>query len=157
SSGPDKIRNTNDDFEAFSWNCPYFKQREELIADALAHYHSQTGAYVRDTDALRNALALVGQDAGDEMQEWRDPWGHPMRYSFAVSGPNYTLTVTTAGADGVFSTDVKKSFADGVVARFNTNYAQQIRRRLLDAAEEFYRSSGRYPDSEADIEAAIRQ
>src|SRR5262245_22542453 len=91
------------------------------------------------------------------MQEWRDPWGHPMRYSFAVSGPNYTLTVTTAGADGVFSTDVKKSFADGVVARFNTNYAQQIRRRLLDAAEEFYRSSGRYPDSEADIEAAIRQ
>ncbi|MBK8813793.1 MAG: hypothetical protein IPN69_24100 [Acidobacteria bacterium] len=57
SGGPNKKFGDLDDFSAAGISFDYFKKSGIAIVEAIKAYETRTGAFVRDTETLRAALA----------------------------------------------------------------------------------------------------
>ena len=98
SDGPDKISNTGDDFTALRLVRPFSTLQEKRLTEIASAYHSRTGDYLRDLDSFRAECARQNSP----LSSFLDPWGTPCRFEFAVQGPNYTFSATSAGPDRLF-------------------------------------------------------
>ncbi len=98
SDGPDKSPGTGDDFTALRLASPFYTLEEKRLTEIASAYHTRTGEYLRDLDSFR--AECERQHA--PLSSFRDPWGTPYRFEFAVQGPYYVISATSAGPDRVF-------------------------------------------------------
>jgi hypothetical protein len=151
SAGPDKIPGTGDDFEAFRWDWPYFQKRSEILGKAVLKYQSANGEFVRDLPSLRKALLQSGED----IDQWLDPWGRAYQYGFAVRGTDRSISVISAGADGIFTSKEKPSRDDAPVLTAVFDYVGRPRRLVQEALNQFYSNQGSYPQTESQLRQAL--
>jgi hypothetical protein len=151
SAGPDKTPGTGDDFEAFRWEWPYFQKRSEILGQAVLKYQSATGEFVRDLQSLRKALLRSGED----LDQWLDPWGRAYQYGFDVRGTNRSISVISAGADGIFTSKEKPSLDDAPVLTTYFDYVGRPRRLVQEALNQFYSDQGSYPQTESQLQHAM--
>jgi hypothetical protein len=151
SVGPDKTPGTGDDFDAFHWTWPYFQKRGEILGKAVLKYQSATGAFVGDLPSLRNALLQSGED----LDQWLDPWGHAYQYGFTVRGTDRSISVISAGPDGLFTSKEKPSRDDAPVLTAYFDYVGRTRRLVQEAVNKFYGDQGSYPQTVAQLQQAL--
>jgi hypothetical protein len=98
SDGPDKLSNTGDDFTALRLVRPFSTLQEKRLTEIASAYHSRTGDYLRDLDSFRAEC----EHQHSPLPSFLDPWGTPYHFEFAIQGPYYTLSATSAGPDRLF-------------------------------------------------------
>jgi A-macroglobulin complement component/alpha-2-macroglobulin family protein/MG2 domain-containing protein/carboxypeptidase family protein/A-macroglobulin receptor len=152
SAGPDKMFDTDDDFEVGSFNWPYFAEYDAKIQNAIEEYHARTGAYIRDAATLKSEL----QNKGLSLDSLRDPWGRAYRVDFGVERNFYLVEVRSAGPDGEFAAADAPSPDDVVVSRNLIDYFRETREKMDAALARYYQSTGNFPQSEKDLAAALR-
>jgi hypothetical protein len=154
SAGPDKKFGTDDDFEATRMAWPYFKPHADAIQKAVDAFHTQTGGYIRDLPALKAELKREGSD----LDSWKDPWGHPYRYTFGVAATEYTVAVTSAGPDGRFSSLAAPSEDDFALSTARVDYTLELQNqvgRALTLAR-YGEKSQTFPQSEEELKKALQ-
>ena len=151
SAGPDKRFGTADDFTVATEGRPYFMRQAAAIQQALDNYHVGTGAYIRDEATLASEL----EKSGIALDSLRDPWGHAYRVSFGISRVSYTVTVTSAGPDGIFSSDAEPSSDDVTVSLAGINYFADSHRKIDAALERYYHDSGLFPQNLDELRKAL--
>ena len=129
SAGPDKVFDTDDDFDAASFSWPYFAEYEAKIQNAVEEYHARTGAYLRDVATLKSELL----SKGISLDSLRDPWGGAYRVDFGVERNFYLVEVRSAGPDAQFAAADAPSSDDVVVSRNLIDYFRDTREKM-DAA-----------------------
>ncbi|MFV0389859.1 MAG: alpha-2-macroglobulin family protein [Pyrinomonadaceae bacterium] len=94
SSGPDKIRDTNDDFTISSSRFNYFAQIGKRIDEATKSFNGRTEDFIRNKNTL---LSELGES------ELIDRFGNPYYFEFSTINRNATITVKSSGPDGIRS------------------------------------------------------
>ena len=151
SAGPDKKFGSADDFVVASEGRAYFTRSAVAIQQALDNYHARTGAYIRDEATLASELGKGGISLGS----LRDPWGHSYRVSFGISRVSYTVTVTSAGPDGIFGSDLEPSSDDVTVSLAGINYFADLHRMIDVALEGYYHDTGLFPQNLDELRKAF--
>jgi hypothetical protein len=151
SAGPDKIIGSEDDFVVARMSWPYFKPNAEAMQRAVNEFHTRTGAYIRDAQTLKTELARLGID----FDSLKDPWGHPYQLSFGVNGTHFTVTVTSAGPDGRFSTKQAPSEDDFSLATVAIDYFAQTRAQIDAALAVNFKQSQSFPETPDQLNAAL--
>jgi hypothetical protein len=95
SIGPDKTRNTEDDFIVETYTSPFYMATQRLVTRAIIEHHRRTSRYVRDLPALNEALAMIGTKASNLV----DPWERPYIFSFEIQGAQYVVVGNSLGPD----------------------------------------------------------
>jgi hypothetical protein len=152
SAGPDKKIGTGDDFDVARIARPYFKPHTEALQQAINRFHAHTGGYIRDVQTLKAELAREGSD----LDSWKDPWGHEYRYTFGVVRTEYTVTVTSAGPDGRFSTHAEPSDDDFDLANIGIDYTAVMMYSLDTALTRYAEESHRFPQNEEELQKALQ-
>lgn len=153
SLGPDKAAGTSDDFVPVRFSCaPYFAPIGQEIDRASRQYEQRTGEYIHDRDTLVRELAGRGID----LEALKDPWGHPYRYIFDIDRDTFRLTVTSAGPDGVFTSEGRPGGDDVEEWQLRVPYFQKERAAIEAALEKYAGSAGRIPATEAELITAFR-
>jgi hypothetical protein len=153
SAGPDKKFGTQDDFEVARVERPYFKPHAEVIQQAVNEFHTRTGEYIRDIQALARELSRREID----LNSWKDPWGHPYRYTFGVAMTQFTVTVTSAGPDGRFSTEAQPSDDDFTLARVGIDYTSEMAGQFDTALARYFEKSGKFPQDVEELQKAFQE
>jgi len=153
SAGPDKRFGTEDDFEAAHVSRPYFKTNADAIQDAVNQFHNRTGGYIRDIQTLKSELARRKID----LDSWKDPWGHPYRYTFGVVLTQFSVTVTSAGPDGYFNMEPKPSFDDFTLAEVGIDYTSEMARQFDAALARHFEKTGKFPQNVEDLQQAFQE
>jgi hypothetical protein len=152
SAGADERPDTDDDFAVAHFSWPYFRRTGEAVTRAALEYRGRTGRFVRDREALGEALRASGL----EPDSLRDRWGRPYRFAFGVSGTHYSVAVESAGADGVFGpggdADAPDDFVVWVVL---TDYFEATRAAVGAALDASLRETGRFPAASRALDAAL--
>jgi hypothetical protein len=151
SSGADKRPDTDDDFKVANFSWPYFRKTGEALNRAASDYHARTGRFVRDREALGEALGGVGLELGG----LRDRWGRPYRFSFGVSGADYSVTVESAGADGVFGPGAAYASDDFAVWVVLADYFEATRWAVGKALASNLSATGGFPATRDALAAAL--
>ncbi|HEV3037540.1 MAG TPA: alpha-2-macroglobulin family protein [Candidatus Angelobacter sp.] len=141
SAGPDRERNTGDDFSVATTARPYFGKTCHAIERARQNYFTQTGKYVRDHETLRDLLRKEQID----LDALRDPWGNKYRYDHMVQQNYFVVMVTSAGPDGIFGTEKRPSPDDVNVCNSRMQYFQRESAALDAALAEHFRKTGVFP------------
>jgi hypothetical protein len=152
SAGPDKKMGTEDDLTATPMTWPYFKAHADSIQQAVNAFHNRTGGYIRDAQALKSELALQGLDS----DSWKDPWGHRFRYTFGVATTQFTITVTSAGPDGRFSTEAEPSDDDFAVATVGNDYTVELQDQLDRALTRYVEENHQFPQNTEELQKALQ-
>ncbi len=121
SSGPDKRRETQDDFVAGTFRRSYFAPVQMLIKQALPKQD-----YPEGDDDFRNLLRANGL----LLDTLRDPWGSPYRASVETRGTFRRITISSAGPDRNFGTP-----DDFVAATFDGSYFERERAEIARALQ----------------------
>ncbi len=93
SAGPDKQFETRDDFTAFATGFEYFTLMGKTIDTVVKNYHARTGDFIRDENALFQALGI---------SQITDRFGRPYKIVFEGDGRFLKIRLRSAGADGKF-------------------------------------------------------
>ncbi|HKS82801.1 MAG TPA: MG2 domain-containing protein [Candidatus Acidoferrales bacterium] len=151
SAGPDKQFGTEDDFTVaqMSWN--YFKPVYEALRHAIFAYHDRTGGFIRDAATLKSELAPSGFD----FDTLKDPWGHLYRVAFGVNRSEFTVSVSSAGPDGRFSTDANPSNDDFPLATIGIDYFADTRAKLDAALTDYFRKTQIFPETLDELKKAL--
>ena len=150
SDGQDKQPGTHDDEIGLQFSDRYFSKTAVAIQAAQLKYVGETGKQITDYATLRNIVLQTGTD----LDNVRDPWGHPYRYEFDVSGPVYRVTVRSAGPNGVFekpdvpSDDVLEDVADA-------RYFQRESDLLLAALGDHFSRTQTFPTNRAELQPVL--
>jgi hypothetical protein len=147
SNGADKVPGTRDDVKSNSMSWPYFRETGQLIDRIVQDYPQRTGRYIRDYATLRQEMEAKGVDPDALL----DPWGHRYRFGFDVSGPNFTVTVTSAGPDGVFESAQAPSWDDVQEWTIRVRYFVAESADLQRALSERYARTNRFPQNEEEL------
>ena len=148
SAGADKRFDTADDFVVYRLGWPYFRPTGEAINKAVNKYYDRTGKFVRDSVALREALATDGLNV-DQML---DRWGRPYRFEFDVNGSNYLVKIKSGGSDQQFSDDNTYS-DDFEIWTSSIDYFQKTRAHIDEALRQ---NSASFPETEKDLRAVLQ-
>ena len=151
STGADKRPETEDDFVVAHFAWPYFRKSGEAVNRAATEYRRRTGNSLRERDALREEL----RRAGVEFDKVLDPWGHPYRLEFGVSGTHHTVSVVSAGTDGVFGTTTSYAPDDFVVWVSRTDYFETTRKAIEEALATHLRETGDFPATHDALAAVL--
>jgi hypothetical protein len=89
SAGPDKVRNTADDFVVA------VVQRPNYLVALLDEAYRNSEEYPHDIEELKATLRGKGVD----FEALRDPWGTPYEAGFSVQGQFDVLEIRSAGPD----------------------------------------------------------
>jgi len=152
SAGPDKRFGTGDDFRVTRMTWPYFKPHADALERALNTFHARAGGYIRDVQTLKSELAREGSD----LDSWKDPWDHGYRYTLGVATTEYTVTVTSAGPDGRFSTKAEPSDDDFVLATVGIDYTLEMQNQLDRALTRYVEESRRFPQNGEEFQKALQ-
>jgi hypothetical protein len=153
SAGPDKQFGTEDDFRVARVARPYFQPHADAIQQAINEFHSRTGGYIRDIQGLKSELARRQID----LDSWKDPWGGCYRYAFDVATTQFTVTVTSAGPDGRFSTEAQPSDDDFTLARLGIDYTSEIAGQFDTALARHFEKSGKFPQNIEELQKAFQE
>ena len=151
SAGADKRFDTADDFIVYRLGWPYFRPTGEAINKAVNKYYDRTGKFVRDSVALRDALATDGLNV-DQML---DRWGKPYRFEFDVKGSNYLIKIKSGGSDQQFS-DHNPYSDDFVIWTSSIDYFQKTRAHIDEALQQNSENSASFPETEKDLRAVLQ-
>jgi A-macroglobulin TED domain/Alpha-2-macroglobulin family/Carboxypeptidase regulatory-like domain/MG2 domain/A-macroglobulin receptor binding domain/Alpha-2-macroglobulin bait region domain/Macroglobulin domain MG3 len=151
SNGVDKQPNTRDDFEVASFHWPYFRKLGLQIDRTSLAYQSDTGKYIRDYATLREQMKQQGID----LDALRDPWGHPYKFQFDISGPYFRILITSAGKDGVFSTEEKHSLDDVTEWLCDIHYFANENADLGAALAQQFKSTATFPQNEEQLQPIL--
>lgn len=152
SSGPDKSFETSDDFRVLTMKWPYFKKYSEAISLAVDAFHERTGGYIRDEATLIAELAAHGI----QFNALKDPWGHAYRTKFGISQNRFTITVTSAGPDGLFDADEDSYGDDFSVANAGIDYFKETRAKIDKALSENFSKTLDYPENIDQLRKVLR-
>ena len=109
SSGPDKVRGSDDDFLAWRITRKWFARFESLMEDSLAA--------LEDYPATQAEFLRRFEQAGVHFAALRDPWYSPLRLKLVYERDRRSLLVMSAGPDRKFGTN-----DDFAVCRFSGTY-----------------------------------
>lgn len=152
SAGPDKEFGTEDDFTATGIAREYFQNVRRLLDRAVERYYQRTGRFIRDAATLRNELLVDGVD----LDKVRDRWGNRLRSEFGIFSSCFTITIASAGPDGLFAHKQGDSFDDiRLWITFKDIFSAQ-RARLDSALNNYNRVIG-CPQDERELERVLRQ
>lgn len=151
SNGVDKLPGTNDDFEVASFHWPYFRKLGLQIDRTSLAYQSDTGKYIRDYTTLREQMNQQGID----LDAFRDPWGHAYKFQFDISGPYFRILITSAGKDGVFSTEEKPSLDDVTEWLSNIHYFTNENAVLAAALAQQFKSTATFPQNDEQLRPVL--
>jgi hypothetical protein len=151
SAGPDKIIGTEDDFVVARMSWPYFKPNADAIQRAVNEFHARTGAYIRDEQTLKSELTRLGID----FDSLKDPWGHAYQLSFGVNRTQFTVTVTSAGPDGRFSSKQAPSEDDFSLATVAIDYFAELRAQIDAALAANFKQSQSFPETPGQLKTAL--
>jgi hypothetical protein len=151
SDGPDKLPGTRDDVELNFISRPYFEATGQLIDRIVYAYPQRTGKYIRDYATLRQEMKAKGVDPDAQL----DPWGHRYRFGFDVAGPDFRVTVTSAGPDGVFDSPSAPSWDDVQEHISSVRYFVAESADLQRALGEDYARSKRFPQNEEELKPIL--
>ncbi len=144
SAGPDRQRNTTDDFAVATMFWPFFGKIGHAIDRVTQNYFVKTGKYIRDYETLR---AEMLSNEKIDLDGLRDPWGNQYRYDFMVERNNFVVRVMSSGRDGFFST-VKKPSPDDLILWYSRIQYFQRERTAIDAAlAAYFQKTGIFPAS----------
>ena len=138
SAGPDKQKNSDDDFCALEVQRPWFAVYGTLIRKALAQ--------TPDLPVSKGEFERQVQSAGLLFSALRDPWGHALSVAIAYQGLNRRIQITSAGPDGRWNSadDVDvDSFSGGYFSR-----TEELLRKILDGVKP-------HPTSSKEVMAAL--
>jgi hypothetical protein len=141
SAGPDRQRNTRDDFPVATIWRPYFGRIGHAIDRVRENYFIQTGRYIRDYETLRDELGKENID----LDALRDPWGNKYRYDFRVEANYFAIQVMSAGPDGIFWTKEKPSSDDVYLWYSRMQYFQRESAAIDTALAEHFQKTGVFP------------
>jgi hypothetical protein len=150
-SGPDKRVNTADDFTVSEMSWPYFRETGQLIDRATRDYHARTGRYIRDRQSLESELRRNGIN----LNALRDPWGGQYRFAFGIAGTNFTITVSSDGENRRFEAERYRS-DDFTLWTSKIDYFTEMRTRIDEALRKYFKSTGRFPQQQTDLNQALR-
>ncbi len=153
SAGLDKIIGTEDDFVVARMSWPYFKPSAGAMQRAVNEFHTHTGVYIRDAQTLKTELTRLGVD----FDSLKDPWGHPYQLSFGVNGTHLTITVTSAGPDGRFSTKQAPSDDDFPLTTAAIDYFVQTRAQVDAALTANFKQSQSFPETPDQLKTALNR
>jgi hypothetical protein len=151
SAGPDKTPGTEDDFVVARLSWPYFKPTAGAIQRAVNEFHARTGAYIRDEQTLKSELTRLGID----FDSLKDPWGHAYQLSFGVARTHFTVTVTSAGPDGRFSTKQSPSEDDFPLATIGIDYFSETNAQIDEALTANFKKTQSFPESLDELKDAL--
>jgi uncharacterized protein YfaS (alpha-2-macroglobulin family) len=151
SNGMDKKPGTGDDFAADHFEWPYFGKTGRAINVAAREYADRTGKYIQDYATLREEM----QKRGVNLDELRDPWGHPYRYEFDILGNMYRIVVSSAGPDGIFDGKGRHSWDDVPEWTSQVQYFTKESEALAKALAEHYTLTGNFPKSEEELKPVL--
>ncbi len=143
SAGPDRLAGTSDDLTALTLQWPYFAPQGRVLQQAAQSYYDRAESVILSVDALRAELGRAGQN----LDEWRDPWGHAYRYSFRIEGVYGLITVTSSGPDGVADGPNGRRPDDVNVFKAKVDGYGRARSRLKAAVDSLYTETGRFPQA----------
>jgi len=143
SAGPDKTPGTEDDFVVAKLQWAYFKPNAEAIRRAVNEYHARTGGFIREAQTLKSELTRFRTD----FDALRDPWGHAYQLSFGVDRTQFTVTVSSAGADGRFNTKATPSEDDCSLATAGIDYFADVRTKLDAALATYFKENQLFPEN----------
>jgi hypothetical protein len=152
SAGPDRVRNTPDDFTVALVDYPYFWKIGYAIDQASENYFLRTGKYVRDYATLRDELARDKID----LDALRDPWGNKYAFDFGITQNNFTITVRSPGPDGFFNSEAKPSSDDVFLWTSSTPYFQREQAAIDAALAEYYQKTGIFPDTVEKLQPVLK-
>jgi hypothetical protein len=151
SAGPDKKFDTADDFVAANLDWAYFKPNYQAMDRAAHEYNDRTGNCIRDRETLTAELKHIGSDP----ELWKDPWGHPYRFSFGVDRSQFTITATSAGPDGRFMADAADSVDDFSLATIGIDYFAVPRATLNNALTAYFKDTQVFPENTEQLDKAL--
>ncbi len=151
SAGPDKLPGTADDFVVAKMSWPYFKPYSDAIQRAVHEYHARTSAYIRDELTLKTELTRLGID----FDSLRDPWEHAYQLSFGVSGAQFTITVTSAGPDGRFTSKSFTSDDDFPLVTIGIDYFSETSAQIDEALFANFKKTQSFPESLDELKDAL--
>jgi len=151
SAGPDKIPGTDDDFVVARLSWPYFKPNAGAIQRAVNEFHARTGSFIRDEQTLKLELTRFGLD----FDSLKDPWGHPYQLSFGVNRTQFTVTVTSAGPDGRFTTKEFPSEDDFPLATLGIDYFSETNAQIDAALTANFKKTQSFPESLDELKDAL--
>ncbi len=155
SNGANKVydrENPNlrgDDFTALTLKFNYFTPTGLKINEGIKNYTEKTGKFVRDTEALR--VALAEQDIN--LEELKDRWGEPYRIEFGSSGRNYAISFKSSGTDKKF---VEYSYDDFYTWTNQTDYFAETEQKIGAALNKFIAEKQTFPKDEAEFKQILR-
>jgi A-macroglobulin TED domain/Alpha-2-macroglobulin family/Carboxypeptidase regulatory-like domain/MG2 domain/Alpha-2-macroglobulin bait region domain/A-macroglobulin receptor binding domain/Macroglobulin domain MG3/Type II secretion system (T2SS), protein G len=151
SAGPDKILGTEDDFVVARMSWPYFKLYSDAIQRSVDEFHVRTGAFLRDEQSLKTELTRLGID----FDSLKDRWGHAYQLSFGVNRTHFTVTVTSAGPDGRFTSKQSPSEDDFPLATVGIDYFADTRAQIDAALTANFKQSQSFPENPDQLKAAL--
>ncbi|MFP5264488.1 MAG: MG2 domain-containing protein [Blastocatellia bacterium] len=154
SAGADKRFGTEDDFTVgpkMRW--PYFRPYGEAISRAVGRYHEREGGFIHDEATLKRELLREGID----FDAVRDRWGKPYKLQFGVSNTKFTVSVISGGRDRRFGTSRRPPTNDFTIWTSKIDYFTETRTRLNSAFSDYFKSTRRFPQTEAEFGDALRR
>lgn len=97
TTGPDKKKDTADDFHVMTSAFTYFNREGDAIDRAVREYNSRTGGYIRASQTLRTELAKQNVD----LDKLTDRWGKPYQIFFETVGRELTIRFHSLGPNGI--------------------------------------------------------
>jgi hypothetical protein len=152
SAGPDKIMGTEDDFVVARMSWPYFKPNADAMQRAVNEFHARTGTYIRDEQTLKTELTRLGID----FDSLKDAWGHSYQLSFGVNRTHFTVTVTSAGPDGRFSSEQAPSADDFPLATVGIDYFFDTRAQVDAALTANFKQHQSFPETLDQLKTALQ-
>lgn len=140
SSGPDKKRDTADDFVALEVRRNWFTPYQALMVLQLKR--------LTDFPATGDEFKAIVRRAGIDFDELRDPWGASLRVAIAYQQQRRVIRILSAGPDARWDTA-----DDFVVGEFSGFYFRSAEWKIEQA---IFAQTG-FPKDEADVRRRLRQ
>jgi len=150
SDGPDKLHSTADDFEVPFASWRWFAGHQLELKNAVAAFHKRTGRFIRNLTELRSEM----QAEGIRLNEWRDPWGQPFSFQFAIAQTQFVIQARSAG-DPSYKPRYDLERGPYFAGSAEIDYTVELRKRLETALGR-YAASHPYPTNNAQFTAALR-
>jgi len=145
SAGVDKQFGTKDDFVAREYSWDYFGYDGQLINKTTADLLEQQGNFIRDHDALRQALqSQVDIDA------LRDPWGNPFEYRFEIEHSEFVIYAISGGPKWDGRAPIKPQ--DEIrFWRSSLDYFTKARKQIEQVVYAYIQRTGLFPENQVQL------
>lgn len=152
SAGPDRQRDTADDFTVATLIWPFFGRVGHAIDRVNQNYFVRASKYIRDYDTLQKEML---SNEKIDLDAARDPWGNRYRYDFLVERNAFVIRVVSSGRDGVFSTEEKPSPDDLILWYSRIQYFQRESTAIDNALAAYFKKNGIFPASMDELQPVL--